>query len=124
MSEVTSASTLQMDYMKLLTTQLQNQNPLDPMDNKDMTSQLTQFSQLSQMETMNSRFADILTTVERNHAASLLGKQVSFIGETSSGTSDLLAGTVTEVLNKDGEIYLEIGDYSVNLDDVVSVQSE
>lgn len=125
MSEVASATSLQIDYMKLLTTQLQNQNPLDPMDNKDMTAQLTQFSQLSQMETMNSQFADVLKTVQHDYAAALIGKQISFIGETSPGTSDLLTGQVTEVLyQKDGEVVLEVGDYSVALSDIISVQSQ
>ena len=35
-SEIASASSIQMDYMKLLITQLQNQNPLEPMDNNEM----------------------------------------------------------------------------------------
>lgn len=122
MSEV-AASSLQLDYMKLLTTQLQNQNPLEPMDNKDMTAQLAQFSQLSQLETMNTRFADVLKTAQQNHAATLLGKKVTFIGETSPGTSDLMIGTVSQVLNQEsGDIVLGVGDYSLTLDDIISVQ--
>ncbi len=45
-SAVTSSSKIQTDYMKLLVTQLQNQNPLEPLDNNEMASQLAQFSQL------------------------------------------------------------------------------
>lgn len=122
MSDI-AASALQVDYMKLLTAQLLNQNPLEPMDNNDMTAQLTQFSQLSQLETMNTRFADILKTVQQNHAAALLGKEVTFIGETSSGTSDLISGTVNQVLNQgDGQVILGVGNYSLTLDDVISVK--
>jgi flagellar basal-body rod modification protein FlgD len=122
MSEIAAASSLQVDYMKLLTTQLQNQNPLEPMDNSQMTAQLTQFSQLSQLETMNTRFADVLKTVEQNHAASLLGKQVSFIGKTSLGTTDLVSGTVDQVVNNNGEVLLGVGDYSLTLNDIISVK--
>ncbi|MCD6175181.1 MAG: flagellar hook capping protein, partial [Planctomycetes bacterium] len=35
-----------LDYLKLLVTELQNQNPLEPMEQKDMAAQLAQFSQL------------------------------------------------------------------------------
>ena len=123
MSEVAAASNLQMDYMKLLTTQLSNQNPMEPMDNSDMTAQLTQFSQLSQLETMNTRFSEILKTVEQDHAASLIGKQVSFVGETSLGTTDLISGTVDQIVKSDnGKMILGVGDYTLTLNDIISVK--
>ena len=123
MSEIAQASKLQIDYMKLLTTQLRNQNPMEPMDNADMTAQLTQFSQLSQLETMNTSFADILKTVQRDHATSLLGKDVSFIGETSDGGVDLITGKVEQIANKDGQVLLGVGDYTLTLDDIVGVSN-
>ncbi|MHC4424212.1 MAG: flagellar hook capping FlgD N-terminal domain-containing protein, partial [Planctomycetota bacterium] len=48
-SSTASASDIQMDYMKLLITQLQNQNPLEPLSNNEMASQLAQFSSLQQL---------------------------------------------------------------------------
>ena len=125
MSEVASASRLQIDYMKLLTTQLSNQNPMEPMNNADMTAQLTQFSQLSQLETMNSRFADVLKTVEQDHATSLLGKDVSFIGEMSDGSIGLITGKIDQIANREGEVLLGIGDkYTLTLDDILSVSND
>lgn len=123
MSGVAAASSLQVDYMKLLTTQLQNQNPLEPMDNSDMTAQMTQFSQLAQLETMNTRFSEILKTVEQDHATSLLGKNVSFVGETSDGDVNLITGKVEQIANKDGEVLLGIGDYTLTLNDIIGVSN-
>ena len=123
MSEVAAASKLQVDYMKLLTTQLSNQNPMEPMDNYDMTAQLTQFSQLSQLETMNNRFSDVLKTVEQDHATSLLGREISFMGETGPETTDLISGTVDQVAKgDDGKMVLAVGNYSLTLSDVISVK--
>ena len=76
--EASTSSQIQMDYMKLLVAQLQNQNPFEPMDNNQMASQLAQFSQLSQLEGMNSSFSDVLSTTNRNYANSLMGKNVTF----------------------------------------------
>ena len=122
-SSVTStASEIQMDYMKLLITQLQNQNPLEPMDNNEMASQLAQFSQLSQLETMNSSFSQALVAADRTYANSLIGKEVTFIAETQSGTSDVTSGTVEQVFNNyEGQITLVVGDYALGLEDVISV---
>ncbi len=119
----TSASSLQMDYMQLLVTQLKNQNPLEPMSNYEMSAQLTQFSQLSQMESMNTSFSEVLATTEHNYATSLIGKTVTFVGETSTGTTDVIGGKVDQVLaDKDGNPVLGVGGYAVGLKDIISVK--
>lgn len=121
---INSASDIQMNYMKLLITQLQNQNPLEPMDNNQMASQLAQFSQLQQLETMNSSFADILSTTEHNYANSLIGKEISFASENESGTRDITNGIVEEVINNlDGQTVLVAGNSTIALEDVISVKN-
>jgi flagellar basal-body rod modification protein FlgD len=121
---ITSASDMQMNYMKLLVTQLQNQNPLEPLNNSEMASQLAQFSQLQQLESMNSSFAKVLETAEHNYATSLIGKEVSFVGETQSGTTDIISGKVEQIFNDvDGQIVLSVGGYMLGLADVISVKS-
>ncbi len=123
-SAIASASDIQMDYMKLLVTQLQNQNPLEPMDNQEMASQLAQFSQLAQLESMNSNFAEILDTTQRNYATSLIGKEVSFLAETQPGVTEVVDATVNEVhKNTDGQIVLTAGDYILTLDGIISVKN-
>ena len=93
--EVTSAEQQKLDFMNLLVTEMQNQNPLDPMDNKDMAAQLAQFTQLDlseqmntnldsmnqTMEKMNTSFQGAMTVAQFNYARSLLGNQVSFYSE-------------------------------------------
>jgi len=123
-SVISTASDIQMDYMKLLVTQLQNQNPLEPLDNNEMASQLAQFSQLSQLETMNSSFSQALVAANRTYANSLIGKEVSFMAQTQEGTSDITSGTVEQVINNyEGEIVLVVGDHALGLEDVISVKN-
>lgn len=123
-SVINSASNIQMDYMKLLITQLRNQNPLEPLDNNEMASQLAQFSQLQQLESMNTSFSSVLATTERTYANSLIGKEVSFAAETQTGTQEIVSGNVEEVYNNvKGQILLAVGDYRVALEDVISVKN-
>lgn len=49
------------DFVKLLTTQLQNQDPTEPVDNTQMLAQLAQFSSLSNLNDMK----DSLGTMTR-----------------------------------------------------------
>jgi flagellar basal-body rod modification protein FlgD len=53
-------------FLKLLMTQLENQNPLDPVDTTEFTNQLVMYSQLEQMMTMNSKLD---TLIEAQSAA-------------------------------------------------------
>lgn len=49
------------DFMKLLTTQLANQDPTNPMDNSQMLAQMAQFTSLSNSTEMNSTLKAIAT---------------------------------------------------------------
>lgn len=125
-----SASNIQMDYMKVLIAQLQNQNPLEPMDNNEMASQLAQFSQLQQLESMNSNFAQILAITNRSYANSLIGKEVTFFAQdTETGELVQKEGTVNEVFNdlNTGESLLKVTvddeEYSLSLDAVILVSN-
>jgi len=118
-----SASDIQMDYMRLLVTQMQNQNPLEPLDNKDMTAQLAQFSQLQQIEGLNTSFARVLESVQRSYASSLIGKEVSFQTRATDGTVAVQNGEVEEVtIGGDGELLLTIGGEQVKLADVIAIR--
>ncbi len=125
-----SASNIQMDYMKVLITQLQNQNPLEPMNNNEMASQLAQFSQLQQLESMNSNFAQILAITNRSYANSLIGKEVTFFAQdTVTGELVQKEGTVNEVFNdlNTGESLLKVTvddeEYTLSLDAVILVSN-
>jgi flagellar basal-body rod modification protein FlgD len=107
--------------MNLLVTQLRNQNPLEPMDNQDMSAQLAQFSELQQLEDMNSSFGNVLESIQRGYASSLIGKNVSFLAEGAGDTTDSLSGAVEEIVMGD-DIELIIGDRHVSLADVLSVR--
>lgn len=122
---LSSASDIQVDYMRLLVTQLQNQNPLEPLDNNEMASQLAQFTQLQQLETMNTSFSEVLTDIQREYASSLIGKEISFLADDGSGTTAVTTGAVEQVYNNvNGKTVLVTGDYIVGLDDVISVKAE
>lgn len=117
--EPVSASKQQLDFMTLLVTQLQNQNPLEPMDNQQMASQLAQLSQLqlteemngnietmnSTMGNMNTSFQGAMLMAELDFAESLLGREVSFY---SGYYEQIVSGRVQKVSIIDGQPMLEV----------------
>lgn len=70
-------------FLKLLTTQLKNQDPLNPMDNAQMTSQLAQISTVDGIEKLNATLQLMLSSTvdaEAMQAAALVGHQVMVAG--------------------------------------------
>ncbi|VTU26655.1 Basal-body rod modification protein FlgD [Variovorax sp. PBS-H4] len=66
-------------FLKLLVTQLNNQDPLNPMENAELTSQLAQMSTVSGIEKLNSTLSGLVNQTGSNQvlqAASLIGYNV------------------------------------------------
>lgn len=59
----------QADFLKLLTTQLTQQDPLEPTDNKDMLAQMAQFSALAAQTESGATLEEISTKLDRLIAA-------------------------------------------------------
>lgn len=52
------------EFLHLLTTQLQHQDPMNPMQDKDSIAQMAQFSALEQLTNMNATLTKLTTSVE------------------------------------------------------------
>ncbi|WP_042880803.1 flagellar hook assembly protein FlgD [Cupriavidus necator] len=113
-----SASELQENFLKMLVTQMNNQDPLNPMDNSQLTSQLAQISTVSSMQTMNATLSQLLAQVSASramdsaaligHTVMVPGKQVSVEGGVPGKIGVDLPSTAesvtVDVLDKDGNV--------------------
>jgi len=86
-------------FMNLLVTQLQNQDPLDPMDPNEFTSQLVQFASVEQQIQSNSNLEQMLDLQQ----TSLLGTVVGYIGKTVE-----VSGSEMPLENSAATAYYEI----------------
>ncbi len=105
-------------FLKLLTTQLQYQDPLNPMSNEEFVAQLAQFSSLEQLQTLTTGMESLyLVNMSMNNAAmtNLIGQDVIATGDTVSyaGTGDVAlnyaaaaaaASTSLTITNADGVV--------------------
>ena len=98
------------DFLKLLVTQLQEQDPLKPMEDKEFISQMAQFTSLEQMKNMN-------TSVQITQATSYIGKKVTWADDTGAEQS----GTVDSVKIVNGEPKVVIGDKNIALSKILSI---
>lgn len=117
-ASITGSSAMGKDeFLKLLTSQLQNQDPLKPMDNEQFVSQLAQFSSLEQMQNMNASLSSnilINQSVNNQLAANMIGRQIEANGNDlhldTGGKADLnftlaaSANAKIEVLDSSGKV--------------------
>jgi len=73
------------DFLKLLVTQLQHQDPLQPMDNTEFVAQLAQFSTLEGITNMDSHLGtigDSILSLNNFGAAGLIGNEIKALGDS------------------------------------------
>ncbi|MAT16736.1 MAG: flagellar hook capping protein [Planctomyces sp.] len=112
------------DFMLMLITQLQNQDPTQPTSNEELLSQLSMMQSLTSnrdlsntLEKLNASQLNTLASQQLNNAASLIGKSVE--GENSGG--QVVSGVVDRAYMSDGEVYLGIGDKSLPMSQVSGI---
>ena len=74
-------------FLQLLTTQLQNQNPLDPLDTNQFTEQLVEFASVEQQINMNTNLTTLISmqqTTEATSALQLVGSTVTVSGNSAA----------------------------------------
>jgi flagellar basal-body rod modification protein FlgD len=99
------------DFLHLLVTQLQNQDPLNPSDSTEFTAQLATFSSLEELQNINTALEDIETSqtiLTNSQAVDYIGQTVTAMGDQFTMT-DATAGPLN--FNLDGDaagVYIKI----------------
>lgn len=121
------------DFINMMVTQLQNQDPMEPAKNEQLLAQMSQIGQLqSQQElTANQKLltTSIQTMVLQNNigaASNLIGKDVKGVGPSDAqGNSTEVSGTVEGVTISDGKVLLKLStNVSLALEKVTDVESD
>ncbi|MHC4715787.1 MAG: flagellar hook assembly protein FlgD, partial [Planctomycetota bacterium] len=129
-----ASANIMADYLKLLVTQLQNQNPLEPMNNSEMTAQLAALSQLEQLESISSTFEKVLVAQQFAQAGAMVGRRVVIPTEDGEGIeggtvvrADIVDGQPQLVVDverqvvRDGELVTVRQDRAVGFEEVLSI---
>ncbi|MFC5712143.1 flagellar hook assembly protein FlgD [Thalassorhabdus alkalitolerans] len=100
------------DFLKILITQLQNQDPLNPMEDKEFIAQMANFSSLEQMTNMNKTLERFITSQQSSalvQNSELIGRKVTWereveVDEHRTQTVTEQHGVLSVKQEKDGTI--------------------
>jgi flagellar basal-body rod modification protein FlgD len=104
------------DFLKILITQLQNQDPTSPMQDREFIAQMANFSSLEQMTNMNRTMQQFLSFQTENsllQQSQMIGKKITYETESADAKGEETRekeGIVESVLFEKGTVMLELSD--------------
>jgi flagellar basal-body rod modification protein FlgD len=98
-------------FLKILVTQLQNQDPTNPQKDGEFVAQMAQLSVLEQLSNLNNSLSAYLESSNNlSQYSYVLGNQVTWTNPETSGQE---SGIVTGINYKDNNVYFKVGDQEI-----------
>jgi flagellar basal-body rod modification protein FlgD len=107
------------DFLKILITQLQHQDPSQPLEDKEFIAQMAQFTSVEQLTNMNTELKALRQMMGISPA--FIGKEISWSVIDSVGVKAIKTGVVDALTFKDGVQYASVEGEEVSLDQIVKV---
>ena len=105
-------------FLKLLVAQMQYQDPMEPQTNTEFVSELAQMTSMQQMKDMGG-------SLNTSKALGYVGKAIyAEILDSKTGITMTYAGIAEGVVMKNGEAYLALGKYAINVDDIIAIAED
>jgi flagellar basal-body rod modification protein FlgD len=92
------------DFIKLMVTQLQHQDPMEPTKNQELLAQMSQIGQLQSSTTMQEMLKELSLQNQIGSSGQLIGKMVAGLDDQDEQTT----GLVNSVRVQDNQVYLEL----------------
>jgi flagellar basal-body rod modification protein FlgD len=92
------------DFIQMMVTQLQNQDPTQPTSNEEILQQISQIGQLQSADTLQTDLSAMVLQNSISSAGNLIGKSVQGVDTTGATSS----GLVNSVQVQNGSVYLQL----------------
>ena len=106
-------------FMKLLITELQNQDPTEPLGNEQLLAQLSSMRELQSNIELSDTLKEITTGQSLTQAAGLIGKEI----EGQDGEQAPVEGIVDRAFVREGKAYVGVGASELPVSAILNVQS-
>ncbi|WP_438350139.1 flagellar hook capping FlgD N-terminal domain-containing protein [Paenibacillus sp. FA6] len=106
-------------FLKIMITQLQNQDPMQPLQDKEFIAQMAQFTSVEQLMNISGQ----LNTLNQSlgSVSGLIGKEISWIDSSDNSKSEILKGIVNSIVIRDGVQYATVGKTAVPVNLILEI---
>src|SRR4051794_19206346 len=92
------------DFIKMMITQLQNQDPMEPAKNQELLAQMSQIGQLQSQTQLSDSLKSMVLQNNLGAAGNLIGKEVQGVDDMGKQVN----GLVNSVRVENGSVFLEL----------------
>ena len=113
------------DFLKLLISELQNQDPLDPMDNSEMVQQIGQIREIGATDQLTKTLSSLSSSQELVTASSLIGKTVEGLAEDSSAVDGIVDRITVETSDENDTrtVKVHVGGKTMYIKNIREIQT-
>ncbi|PKR78624.1 flagellar hook assembly protein FlgD [Halalkalibacillus sediminis] len=112
-------------FLKILMTQLQNQDPMNPMEDKEFISQMATFSQLEQSTNMSSSLEKMIEQQSFTNFlqySNLIGKSVDYAEYANGEYQGEANGVIDSVAKEGDQVVMKLNDGSkISADQLIQI---
>jgi flagellar basal-body rod modification protein FlgD len=112
------------EFLKLLITELEHQDPTNPMQDREFIAQMAQFSSLEQMLSLNTAVGKMSSNMTFQSSFDLLGKDVEVQNESkvdADGRLLTIKGLVESISKNGDETFVEVNGENYPISNIVKV---
>jgi flagellar basal-body rod modification protein FlgD len=112
-------------FLKLLISELQNQDPLEPMDNSQMVQQIGQIRQIGATDELSKTLANLSASQELVTASGLIGRTVQGLADDSSPVDGVVDRITVETgaENRSRSVKVHVGEKTMDLKNIREIQT-
>jgi flagellar basal-body rod modification protein FlgD len=112
-------------FLKLLISELQNQDPLDPMDNSEMVQQISQIREIGATDQLTQTLTNLSQSQELVTASSLIGQAVQGLADDASEVDGIVDRITVETSaeNDSRTVKVHVGGKTMNINNIREIQT-
>ena len=113
------------DFLKLLISELQNQDHLDPVDNSEMVQQIGQIREIGATDELTKTLSSLSSSQELVTASSLIGKSVEGLAEDASAVDGIVDRITVETSgeNDSRTVKVHVGGKTMDIKNIREIQT-
>lgn len=112
-------------FLKLLISELQNQDPLDPMDNSEMVAQIGQIREIGATDQLTQTLGNLASSQELVTASGLIGQKVTGLADDASSVDGVVDRITVETNteNDSRSVKVHVGGKTMNIKNIREIQT-
>ena len=112
-------------FLKLLISELQNQDPLDPMDNSEMVQQIGQIREIGATDQLTQTLTKLSSSQELVTASSLIGQSVQGLADDATAVDGVVDRITVETSeeNESRTVKVHVGGKTMDIKNIREIQT-